>query len=516
RHGHRRHRPQTPDDPPQRHAHLIYGDDVGFADVGVNGSKLIPTPHIDKLAAEGLNFTDGHCPAATCSASRYTMLTGELAWRRGIVILGPTSAMPIKPETYTLPRVFKDAGYATAVIGKWHLGLGSEGTPVDWNGDVKPGPLEIGFDYSFLLPNTNDRVPCVYLENYRVPNLDPNDPLSLNERIDPRQTEYPDGRKSPEAMTYYMNSHGHNHSVINGIGRIGTQFGGKSALWDDETMGDVFLEKTEAWMDQHVKENPDQPFFMFLPSQMIHVPRTPHPRYHGKTQLGYRGDAMVELDDSVGTIMKMLEKHGISDDTMVIFSSDNGPVYDDGYQDGTVTQTSTKEMDQGHDGSGPYRGGKYQIYEGGTRVPFIVRWPAGIKPGQSKALVSHTDVMASFAHLFGVDIPEGAAPDSQNASAALIGEDPKGNPYMIEETGRQLALRKGPWKVIMAKPRRKKGKKTKDTPPPAPTFQFYNLETDIGETTDIAQKFPDEFEAMKKTVIAISEGQSVLNAIKEK
>ncbi len=495
---------------------LIYGDDVGFADIGANGSKLIPTPHIDRLAAEGLNFIDGHCPAATCSASRYTMLTGELAWRKGIAILGPTSAMPILRETYTLPRVFKDAGYATAVIGKWHLGLGTEGIPVDWNGEVKPGPLEIGFDYSFLLPNTNDRVPCVYLENYRVPNLDPDDPITIGERIDPRQTAYPDGRETPEAMTYYMNSHGHNHSVINGIGRIGTMFGGKSALWNDETMGDVFLEKTEAWMDQHLEKNAEQPFFMFLPSQMIHVPRTPHPRYHGKTGLGYRGDAMVELDDSVGTIMKMLEKHGISDDTMVIFSSDNGPVYDDGYQDGTVVKTSSQEVDQGHDGSGPYRGGKYQIYEGGTRVPFIIRWPAKIKPGTSEALVSHTDFMASFAQLFGQSIPDGAAPDSQDTMSALIGEDTVGNEYMIEETRNNLALRNGDWKLIMTKPRpkKKKAKKGNNAPVAAtPKFELYHLGDDIAETTNVAEKHPKRFEAMQKMILSISEGESVRSVV---
>jgi arylsulfatase A-like enzyme len=205
---------------------------------------MIPTPNLDKLAAEGLVFTDGHCPASTCSASRFAMLTGHLAHRRGVRVLGPTSPMPIYADDYTLPKLFKDAGYTTAVIGKWHLGLGKKGVSTDWNGDVKPGPLEIGFDYSFLLPNTNDRVPCVYLENHRVVNLDPNDPLSIGKKLDPRSTEYPDARKTPAAMTYYKSTHGHNNSVINGIGRIGKMYGGKSALWDDETMTDEFIART--------------------------------------------------------------------------------------------------------------------------------------------------------------------------------------------------------------------------------------------------------------------------------
>ncbi|MBK1875322.1 sulfatase family protein [Pelagicoccus mobilis] len=482
---------------------IIYGDDVGFADVGVNGSKMIPTPNIDRLAEGGLNFTDGHCPASTCSASRYAMLTGILAHRKNVRIISPTSPMAITDE-YTLPELFRDAGYATAVIGKWHLGLGQEGVKTDWNGAVKPGPLEIGFDYSFLLPNTNDRVPCVYLENHHVVNLDPNDPLFVMEKGDSRSTEYPDGRKNPETMTFYMNTHGHNHSVINGIGRIGVQYGGKSALWDDATMSDEFVIQTEKWMESHMKKTPDQPFFLYFSSQDIHVPRVPHPRFRGATELGYRGDAMVQFDWTTGEIMKMLEKHGIADNTIVIFSSDNGPVYDDGYDDGTVVKTSTEEVDRGHDGSGPYRGGKYQIYEGGTRVPFIVRWPARIKPGTSQALVSHTDFMSSFAELLEMDLPEGAAPDSQSNLAALLGDDKKGAPYQIQEA-RGYALRHRDWKLTM--PYQKWNKK--QGPQPPQKFELFNLAEDIGEQNDISATNPERVESMKAVLLPIVDGASV-------
>ena len=224
---------------------IIYGDDVGYGDLGSYGSKLIPTPHLDKLAEESLRFTDGHCSAATCTPSRFAMLTGIHGFRHGVRILAPNAPMAINPEMFTLPKLFKKAGYKTAVIGKWHLGIGDGKTPVDWNGDVKPGPLELGFDYSFLLPSTNDRVPCVYLENYRVLNLDPKDPLYVGNKP-PKGfsgTVYPDAKKDPAAMTYYKSTHGHNSSVINGIGRIGYMWGGKSALWDDETIALEFTKQ---------------------------------------------------------------------------------------------------------------------------------------------------------------------------------------------------------------------------------------------------------------------------------
>jgi arylsulfatase A-like enzyme len=487
---------------PRPNVVILYGDDVGFADVGVNGSKLIPTPNIDRLAAEGINFVDGHCPAATCSPSRYAMLTGQLAFRRNVGIIPPTGGMPIATDDYTLPKLFRDAGYVTAVIGKWHLGLGRLGEEIDWNGEVGPGPREIGFDYSFLIPTTNDRVPCGYLENQRMVNLDPEDPVSVGKRISPNQTSYPDGRENPEAMTYYRSTHGHNESVINGIGRIGVMHGGKSTLWDDETMGDVLLGKVEQWLDGHLANSPDQPFFLFFPSQMIHVPRAPHPRYHGKTGLGYRGDAMVEYDETIGTVRRLLEERGLTQKTLVIFSSDNGPVYDDGYADGTEVKESKEEVDQGHDASGPYRGGKYQIYEGGTRVPFIVSWPGMVVPGTSKALVSHTDFIRSFAQLLDVELPEGAAPDSQNSMKALLGKG-EGNRYLVEEARKNLALRDGDWKLIRfghwdrAKVR----------------YELFNLAEDRGEQVNVLNQHPEQAKKMRLILDAICGGETVRDTL---
>lgn len=469
---------------------IIYADDVGYGDIGAYGAKLIPTPNLDQMVKDGLMFTDGHCSAATCSPSRFSMLTGIHAFRHNVSILPPNAAMAIKPSMFTLPQLFKKAGYQTAVIGKWHLGLGDGKTPVDWNGDVKPGPLELGFDYSFLLPSTNDRVPCVYVENYRVVGLDPKDPLFVGKKPDGVIcTEYPDGQKNPESMTYYKSTHGHNNSVINGIGRIGKQYGGKSALWNDETMADEFVKQTKKYISSRKK---DQPFFLYFSSQDIHVPRAPHPRFQGKTKLGFRGDAMVQLDWAAGEIIKSLDENGFTDNTLVIFSSDNGPVYDDGYDDGTKVKTSTKEIDQGHDGSGPYRGGKYQIYEGGTRVPFIVKWPGKIKPGTSTALVNQIDLMASFATMLDIKLSPDQGMDSRDIFSSLTESNKNGLDYTVTEARNLIAIRKGDWKYISNQP--KKGKKKKAG------AKLFNLSTDIGEQKNIIKDHPKIAAELQKIV----------------
>ena len=454
---------------------IVYGDDVGYGDIGVNGSTKIPTPHIDRIAKQGLLFTDGHCTAATCTPSRYSMLTGLYGFRKGVRILPPNAPLCISTADadITLPKLFNRAGYNTAVIGKWHLGLGKAGTPVNWNDKIKPGPLEVGFDYSFLLPSTNDRVPCVYVENYRVVNLDPNDPLFVGTAPEGhKSTVYPYGRTNPEAETYYPADHQHSETVINGIGRIGKMWGGKSALWDDEKMADEFVNQAKKYL---AKQSKDKPFFLYFSSQDIHVPRAPHPRFQGKTKLGKRGDAMVQFDWSVGAISKALEEEGLTENTILIVSSDNGPVYDDGYEDGSTVRKSTKEADQGHDGSGPYRGGKYQIYEGGTRIPFIIRWPAKINPGISNALVSQIDFIASFADLLDIKLKPTEAPDSRNTLQAFMGKDKKGLEYTLEEAGKMIAIRYNHWKYIP----------TKKKP------QLFDLSRDKGERKNISKDHPE-------------------------
>ena len=481
---------------------LIYGDDVGFGDIGVYGSKMIPTPNIDKLANNGIRFNDGHCVAATCTPSRFSLLTGVHAFRHNVSILPPNAPLTIPTDILTLPKLFKQAGYKTGIVGKWHLGIGERGTPVDWNGDVKPGPIEIGFEKSFLLPSTNDRVPCVYLDDYRVLNLEPNDPLyvgkSFAEVNIAGSTQYPDGKKERSAMTYYQSTHGHDQSVINGIGRIGYMSGGKSALWNDETMTDVFVEQSRSF----ITENKDKPFFLYFASQSIHVPRAPNKRFQGATKLGYRGDAMVEFDWAVGEIMKTLEENGLTENTIVIFSSDNGPVYDDGYDDGTTINLSNGEVDRGHDGSAQWRGGKYQIYEGGTRVPFIVQWPARVKPGVSDALVNQIDFIASFAKMLNIKLSADEAYDSRDCLKALLGDDREGLSYTVEEAGDALAIRVGNWKYI--EPPQKNNRNPVQGGKEA---ALYNLKDDPGETRNILEMYPDKAAEMDKLLMAVRNGK---------
>jgi len=475
---------------------VLYVDDMGYLP-GFTGGTLLETPNMDALASSGMVFTDGYVSSPICGPSRVGLMTGRYQARTGHDANSRKPGCELLLSETTMAQRMKALGYKTGIIGKWHLGIGEKGTPVDWNGEVKPGPLELGFDYSFLLPNTNDRVPCVYLRDHHVVNLDPADPLYVggnpNVVKKPGSTVYPDARKNPEAMTYYKSTHGHNQSVINGIGRIGYMSGGKAALWDDETMTDVFVEEAR----KYIEANKERPFFLYFASQSPHVPRTPNPRFRGKSGLGYRGDAMVEFDWAVGEIMKTLEENGLSENTIVIFSSDNGPVYDDGYDDGTTVKKSSKEVDGGHDGSGIWRGGKYQIYEGGTRVPFIVKWPGRIEPGVSDALVNQIDFMASFASLLNQDLSENEAIDSRDALEALLGQDTQGHEFMIEEAGRQIALRQREWKYII---------RLNDREGRA---ELYNLADDPGETKNIIRDHLEKADAMAQKLDAYVDGGRV-------
>ena len=224
---------------------VIMADDLGYGDLSCYGATELETPNIDKLAQEGLRFTQGYCSASTCTPTRFSFLTGKYAFRQaGAGIAPPNATALIKPGTETIASILKKAGYQTAVIGKWHLGLG-QGNGPDWNGIIKPGPLEIGFDYSYLLPTTNDRVPSVYVENHRVKNLDPNDPLWVGKKRP--SADHPTGKDPEVRKNLKMDwSHGHNMTVHNGIGRIGFFTGGMKARWRDEDLADE-------WVKQSVK-----------------------------------------------------------------------------------------------------------------------------------------------------------------------------------------------------------------------------------------------------------------------
>jgi arylsulfatase A-like enzyme len=474
---------------------LIYADDLGYADVGCYGATEVHTPHIDRLAENGIVFTDAHAPAATCTPSRYAMLTGEYAWRRkGTGIARGDAPLIIDPETITLADIFKEGGYHTGVIGKWHLGLGPEGGP-DWNGIIKPGPLELGFDDAFLIPATGDRVPCVYVENHRVVNLDPRDPIKVSFRQ--RIGDEPIGKENPGLLKMHP-SHGHDRTIINGISRIGYMSGGNKARWKDEDMADTITERALRFMEARRQD----PFFLFFSLHDIHVPRVPHPRFVGKTTMGPRGDAIVQTDWCVGKILEKLQELGLSEKTMVLFTSDNGPVMDDGYRDRAVEQLGK------HQPAGPFRGGKYSAFEGGTRVPWIVSWPGHIKPGKSSALVSQVDLPACFADMLKKELPDDGAPDSFNVLAALMGQEDIGRPHLIEQS-RTLSLRHGDWKWIEPSDGPSINKNTNTELGLNQEAQLYYLGDDLGERRNLIKDYPEKALWCQRKLQAIREaGQS--------
>ncbi len=450
---------------------LILTDDVGWGDLSCYGATRVKTPNLDRLAASGVRFTDAHSPSATCTPTRYALLTGEYAWRRkGTGILPGNASLIIEPGRATVPSVLKRAGYATGCIGKWHLGLGTG--DLDWNGEIAPGPLEVGFDYCFILPATGDRVPCVYVENHRVVGLDPSDPLQVS-YAKPIGNE-PTGRDHPELLKMKL-SQGHDMTIHNGISRIGYMSGGKSARWVDEDMADTLTRKAVSFIESQRA----RPFFLYFASHDIHVPRVPHARFRGTSRCGIRCDAMQQLDSCVGELLKTLDRLKLTENTLVIFSSDNGPVVDDGYADGSVEALGD------HKPAGPYRGGKYSNFEAGTRIPLITRWPARIRHGVSDALMTQMDFMASLAALTGQQLESAAGPDSLNSLATLLGASKTGRDHLIEH-GRATSLRQGRWKLIPANEGPRINGATNIEMGTGSEPQLYDVATDPGERNNLA------------------------------
>jgi arylsulfatase A-like enzyme len=333
---------------------------------------------------------------------------------------------------------------------------------------------------------TGDRVPTVYVENHRVVGLDPADPLRVS--YDKKIGDWPSGKENPELLKTHP-SHGHDQTIVNGISRIGWMTGGKAALWKDEDMADVFTSKAVAFIERQK----DKPFFLFFALHDPHVPRAPHPRFVGKSGMGPRGDAIAQADWCVGEILNALERLKLADNTLIIFTSDNGPVVDDGYKDEAVEKLGA------HKPAGPYRGGKYSNFEGGTRVPLIVRWPGKIKPGVSPALVSQVDFPATFAALVRQSTRQPWKPsdtgDGQNLLNALLGKTRTGRADFVEQAG-ALSLRSGQWKYIEPGKGAKVNKNTNTELGNDPAPQLYNLASDPGETRNLATLYPSRVKQM--------------------
>ncbi len=466
---------------------IFYTDDLGYHDTSTYGCEGVPCPNLDRLADEGLRFTDAHSTHSVCTPSRYSLLTGRYAWRRrgtGILPGDAKLILPTEEEEATLPSLMRSAGYRTAVIGKWHLGLGCGSEPTNWNRHISPGPNEVGFDYSFILAATGDRVPCVYLRNGHVVNLDPTDPISVS-----YSTPFPGeplGSTHPQLVRSFARSNGpqHNCSVIDGIPRIGYMRGGASALWKDEDMADRLTEEAISFIAESAAMQ--KPIFLYFATNDIHVPRAPHPRFQGRSSMGIRGDVTVQMDDCLGRLRAALTEHGYSD-CLFIFSSDNGPVINDGYFDGSIRDCAghnpVAPMSAGTWRDGKLTGGKYGIMEGSTRVPFIVSWPGRTGTGDCPALISQVDLARTLAALAGAKIPDGALPDSRNLLPALLGQDTTGAPHIIESNnGGMLALRRGPYKYY------RRGR----------TDHLYNLSTDLQEQRNIAPQHPEIVREMRQ------------------
>jgi arylsulfatase A-like enzyme len=482
---------------------FIYGDDIGYGDFSCYGGN-IDTVNIDTLAEQGVRFTGGYCSAATCTPSRYSLLTGEYAFRnKSAHILPGNAPLIIDPARPTLAAFLRDNGYATGLFGKWHLGLGSQTQPLDWNGQIAPGPKEVGFESSFHMAATADRVPSVYIRDGRVVNLDPNDPIQVNYQKEIGND--PTGISHPQLLRLQADEQ-HGKTIVNGVSRIGWMTGGHAARFKDEDMADTYLNKAVKFIEAHN----DKPFFLYYAPNENHVPRVVHPRFQGATGLGPRGDAVAVFDWCVGRLVETLKATGQYENTLIVISSDNGPVLFDGYWEGAVERQGT------HDASGPWRGGKYSRWEGGTRVPFIVAWPGRSNPGISDAIIGQVDLYASIAALIGQPMPDNAGQDGMNLLPVLLGDSEQGRAFIIQEALTQIAVRKGNWKYIppgsvterlgmMSDSPRHGWKETKVDEPGL----LFHLSEDPEELNNLAAVYPERIKEMKAIIRNVAPEKAV-------
>ncbi len=469
---------------------VIIADDLGYGDLSINGSKAISTPNIDRLGREGVHFTNGYATSSTSTPSRYGMFTGMYPWKNDRArILSGDAPLLIPTDVPTWPKMMQEAGYATAAIGKWHLGMGDGN--VDWNQQITPSANTVGFDYTNLIAATNDRVPTVYVKNGIVEGLDPTDPISVSYKQNFEGE--PTAITHPELMTTLTWHHGHNQSVVNGIPRIGYMQGGAKARWVDEDMADYFVSDVKHFLD----DNKNKPFFLYYGLHQPHVPRAPHSRFVGSTTLGPRGDAVVEADWCVGELMAYLDELGLTENTLILFSSDNGHVLQDGYNDGADTMIGD------HDPAAGRRGGKYSLFDGGTHVPFFAYWKGHIEPVVSDAMICQLDFFASIGDLIGAEVPAGL--DSENHMDVLLGETTSGREELVVEANGKLAFRSGNYAMIPPY----KGQRFNETGNELgnlKSFALFNLDADCTQTIDIATQEVEKLEQMKGRFMEITKG----------
>lgn len=439
---------------------LIYADDLGYGDLGCYGNSRIPTPNCDRLASEGVRFTHAYAAASVCTPSRYALLTGRYPWRTWLKkgVVGNTPAL-IEEGRYTLANVFRDAGYATAAVGKWHLGFGDRHQKdLDWNAELTGGPCDIGFDYFFGMPVSHFYPPYVYVENRRVYNLDPDDPLSLD----------------------------------SGKPGLPVQHGGASATYKPEEVGKELADRA----CRYIRENRDRRFFLYYAAIEPHTPFTPHPDYVGRSQVGAYGDFVVQFDDGVGHVLAAVQECGLAQDTIVILTSDNGG----------ISRTNGHMLKHGldYDPNVPLRGDKGDFLEGGLRIPFIVRWPGIVKPNtRSDEVICQTDLLKTFADLLGVDIPEGAGEDSADVLAALRGESSPERPVVLQSRNGFHALQRGEWIYLDHSTNGDLPADAARAPRVETQGQLYHLSEDLHQDRNLYESDPDRVSAMREALRGI-------------
>jgi len=465
---------------------LILADDLGFGDVNCyNNQAKVSTPNLDRLAREGMRFTDAHSPAAVCTPARYSLMTGRMAFRipYGSVFEGVGGPSLITPGRLTVPSMLSTQGYATACIGKWHIGMtffDEDGQPVrdhgvagvrrvDFSRRIEGGPLDHGFDRFFgtaCCPGTDYLY--AFIEGDRVP-VPPT--RILDRKPLPKHPYADDCRPGLIADNYPI-----------------------------EELDLVFLKKSREFLESHVRKFPDKPFFLYHATAAVHLPSFAAKSFKGKTKAGPHGDFIFELDYVVGELLAALEKLGVADNTLVIFTSDNGP---------ETTSVAHMRADYGHDGARPWRGMKRDDWDGGHRVPLLVHWPGKVKPGATSAqLSSLTDAMATVAAVAGADLPRNAAEDSFNLLPALLGKDDGPiRPYLLQQAGRQnaLSIRRGNWKYLDHKG--SGGNRYEGDPDLQPFIlpdaapdaagQLYDLDVDPGETKNLYCERPEIVKELK-------------------
>ena len=430
---------------------LVMADDLGYGDLNCyNRDSKIPTPHIDRLAQQGLRFIDAHSPAAVCVPTRYGLLTGRFPFRMKHRGRGPLIAL----ERMTIASLLAEHNYRTACIGKWHLGFENEKQPVD-SQPLRGGPLDHGFSFFFGIPSSLDIPPYYYI----------NGDLCL----------------APPLLRTAASSSPDWSPIQGAFWRAG----GIAPGFQHNEVTPRLAAKAIRYLRSQEDELPSQPFFLYLALPSPHTPWLPSHQFRGKSRAGSYGDFVFQVDDIVGRVTDTIQQLGLEQNTIVIFTSDNGPVW------------YTSDVERfGHNATGGLRGMKGDAWEGGHRVPFIAKWPDRIKAGRkSHRLICHTDLLATIAALLEKPLPDNAAEDSVSFLSELTSEKPGKNApgtLIHQSSAGVLSVRDGPWKLIpqlgsggFTKPRRIKPQ------PEGPEGQLYYLKDDLAETTNVYKRHPE-------------------------